>query len=82
MFIARGSGNQVVVGPSAEVLVPRPHVALEGHLAVDLELVHVQAFAVEQGLHRFHHARVAGQARERCRVQVRGEVRAHCDGAR
>ncbi len=56
--------------------MPLPDVAVESHLAVDLELVHVQLFAEE--LHDgLDHARMARELRERVAVQVRGEVRAH-----
>ena len=69
-------GHVVVVHPGAVVLVPLPDVAVEGGLAVDLELVHVDVFAEE--LHdRLDHARMARQRRERIAVQVRGEVGAH-----
>jgi hypothetical protein len=67
--------HHVVVHPGPVVLVPLPHVALEGHLAVDLVLVHVDVFA-EEIHHRPDHARVARQARERLAVQVRREIRA------
>ena len=40
-------GHLVVVHPGAVVLVPLPDVAVEGLLAVDLELVHVDVFAEE-----------------------------------
>ena len=56
--------------------MPLPDVALEGQLAVDLELVHVELFA-EQVLHRLDHARMARELREGLAVQVRGEVGAH-----
>ena len=66
----------VVVEPGAVVLVPLPDVAVEGRLAVDLELVHVELVA-EQALHRLDHARMARQPGERLAVQVRREVGAH-----
>ena len=69
-------GHLVVVEPGAEVLVPLPHVAVEGHLAVDLELVHVDRLA-EDLHHRLDHPRVARQPREGRAVHVRGEVRPH-----
>src|SRR5438874_4922673 len=74
-FIARASGIWSSA-PGAVVLVPLPDVAVERHLAVDLELVHVDVFAVEL-FHRLDHAGMAGQAGERLRVHVRGEARAH-----
>jgi hypothetical protein len=69
-------GHQVVVHPGAVVLVPLPDVAVEGGLAVDLELVHVQLLA-EELHHRLDHARVAREPRERLAVHVRGEIGAH-----
>src|SRR6266480_1671083 len=69
-------GHQIVVLPGAVVLVPLPDVAVESHLAVNLELVHIQLFA-EQLHDRLDHARMARELRERQAVHVRGEVRAH-----
>src|SRR5450631_3247300 len=57
-------------------LVPLQHVAAEGRLAVDLELVHVQILAVDL-LHRVDHARMAREPREGLAVEVRREVGAH-----
>src|SRR2546427_779833 len=67
-------GHLVVVEPRAEVLVPLPHVAVEGHLAVDLELVHVDRLAEDLG-DRLDHPRMAREPRERRAVHVAGEVR-------
>ena len=69
-------GHHVVIEPSAVVLVPLPYVTLKGHLAIDLELVHVQLFA-EQVFDRLDHARVARQPGERLAVHMRGKVGAH-----
>ena len=66
----------VVRAPGAVVLVPLPDVAIEGRLAVDLELMHVHVFAVDL-LHRLHHARMARELGEGIAVQVGGEVGAH-----
>src|SRR2546426_8843293 len=55
---------------------PLPHVAVEGHLAVDLELVHVDRLA-EHLDDRLDHPRMAREPRERRAVHVRGEVRPH-----
>src|SRR5262249_47965261 len=71
-----GLGHLVVVEPGAVVLVPLPDVAVEGHLAVDLELVHVHVLA-EEVPDRLHHAWVARQLGERVAVHVRREVGAH-----
>ena len=57
--------------------MPLPDVAVEGHLAVDLELMHVHGFT-EKLPDRLDHARMAGEFRELAVVQVRGEVGAHC----
>ena len=75
-FIARGSGIVVVVLPGAEILMPLPDVAVERHLAVDLELMHVHRLA-EHLHHRLDHARMARESRERRAVHVRGEIGAH-----
>ena len=56
--------------------MPLPHIAIEGHLAVDLELVHVEVFAKDLA-HRFDHPRVARQAGVLVVVHVGGEVGAH-----
>src|SRR6266513_347167 len=66
----------VVVDPGAVILVPLPDVAVEGRLAVDLELVHVHVLA-EQLLDRLDHAGMARELGERVAVQVRGEIGAH-----
>src|SRR4029079_19214579 len=66
----------VVALAVAVVLRPRPDVAVESHLAVDLELVHVDLLA-EELLDRPHHARMAREARERGAIKVRREIRAH-----
>src|SRR5215472_62839 len=69
-------GHVVVALPGSIVLMPLPHVAIECHLAVDLELMHVHRFAEE--LHYwFHHPRMASETREWSAVQMRGEIRAH-----
>ena len=34
-------GHLVIIHPRAVILMPLPHIAIEGHFAVDLELVHV-----------------------------------------
>ena len=68
--------HQVVIEPGAVVLVPLPNVALKSHLAVDLELVHVERLA-QQVFHRFDHARVARQFGKGLAVHVRGKVGAH-----
>ena len=69
-------GHLVVVAPRAIVLMPLPDVAVEGHLAVDLELVHVYGLAEE--LHdRPDHARVARKPGERAAVQMCGEIGAY-----
>src|SRR5215472_6188898 len=69
-------GHVVVALPGSVVLVPLPHVAIERHLAVDLELMHVHRFTEE--LHdRFHHPRMSSEPREWSAVQMRGEIRAH-----
>src|SRR2546425_8579601 len=66
----------VVVDPGAVILVPLPDVAVEGRLAVDLELVHVHVLA-EQLPDRLDHAGVARELGKRVAVQVRGEIGAH-----
>ena len=69
-------GHLVVVLPGAVILVPLPDITVEGHLAVDLELVHVKLFA--QNLpHRIDHARMAAQSGKGRAVHVRGKVGAH-----
>ena len=70
------SGHHVVVQPGAVVLVPLPDVALKRHLAVDLELVHVELLA-QQRFHRLDHARVPRQRAELFAHHVRGKVGAH-----
>ena len=68
--------HEVVGLPGAIVLVPLPEVTLEGHLAVDLKLMHVDGLA--EDLHdRLYHARMARQLGERLAIQVCGEVGAH-----
>jgi hypothetical protein len=68
--------HEVVVHPGAVVLVPLPDVAVEGHLSVDLELVHVHVFP--EDLHDgIDHAGMARQPREGLAVHVRGEIGAH-----
>ena len=69
-------GHEVVARPGTVVLVPLPHVAVEGLLAVDLELVHVHRF-VEHLHHGIDHPRMARELRERFRIKVRREIRAH-----
>src|SRR5262249_22593612 len=71
-----GFWHPVVVLPGAEVLMPLPHVAIERHLPVDLELVHVNVLAEELN-DRVDHARVARELGERQAVHVCGEVGAH-----
>ena len=68
--------HQVVIQPRAVILVPLPDVALKGHLAVDLELVHVQRLA-QQLFHGLNHARMACQLGKGLAVHVRGKVGAH-----
>ena len=68
--------HQIVVLPRAVILVPLPDVSVEGHLAVDLELMHVHRLTQEL-LDRLNHARMASEFRELPVVKVRGEVRAH-----
>src|SRR2546422_346983 len=74
--LTRFHGDRFDVEPRAEVLVPLPHVAVEGHLAVDLELVHVDRLAEDLD-DRLDHPRMAREPRERRAVHVRGEVRPH-----
>src|SRR3977135_3723257 len=50
----------VVVLPSTEILMPLPDVAVEGHLAVDLELMHVHRLTPELP-HQFYHPRVRAE---------------------
>ena len=69
-------GHLIVVQPRTVVLVPLPHVAVESHLAVDLELMHVHRFAEELD-DRIDHARMAREFGERIAVHVRREVRAN-----
>ena len=69
-------GHHVIVEPSAVVLVPLPYIAFKSHLAVDLELVHVQLLA-KQVLNRRNHARVSGQFRKRFAVHMRCKIRAN-----
>ena len=57
-------------------MVPLPHIAFKSHLAVDLELVHVELFA-QQTLYRLNHARVAREFGKGFAVEVRGKVGAH-----
>ena len=57
-------GHEVVVHPRAVVLVPLPDVAVEGHLPVDLELVH-DVVIFEQA--------IVGQALDRREIAV-GDV--------
>ena len=73
-------GHHVVVQPSAVVLVPLPDVAFKSHLAVDLELVHVQLFT-QQHFYRFDHARMAAQLAKRLAHHVRRKIGAHCIAA-
>jgi len=61
--MARAAGIWSSFAQVAVVLVPLPHVAVEGLLAVDLELVHVHVLA-EQLDDRLHHARMARQLGE------------------
>ncbi len=56
--------------------MPLPDVAVERLLAVDLELVHVDVFAVEL-LDRLDHARMARELGEGSAVEMRCEVGAH-----
>ena len=65
-------GHGVVALPGAVVLVPLPHLAVEGGLGVDLVLVHVDR-AAEHLLDRPDQAGMAAQPAERLRVGVRGE---------
>ena len=68
--------HEVVGLPGTVVLVPLPEVTLEGHLAIDLELVHV--YGLTKDLHdRLDHAWMARQPGEWLTVHVRGEVGAH-----
>src|SRR5262249_46662461 len=68
--------HEVIVLPGTVVLVPLPEIALEGHLAVDLELMHVHRLTKD--LHYWlDHARMAGESGERRAVHMRGEVGAH-----
>src|SRR5262249_55067430 len=66
----------VVALPSAVILVPLPNVAVESHLAVNLELVHVNRLA-EELCHRLDHSRVAREPGDRSAVHVRRGIRAH-----
>jgi hypothetical protein len=54
-------GHVVVVVPGGIVLVPLPHRAVEGRLRVDLELVHVELFGLQDLRHGFDEARVPGE---------------------
>src|SRR6185312_4011036 len=66
----------IVVFPGAVILVPLPHVPIESHLPVDLELMHVYRFA--EKLHdRLDHPRMAGEFREPAVIHVCGEIGAH-----
>ena len=69
-------GHLVVVEPGTVVLVPLPDVAVKRHLAVDLELVHVDVF-VEELFHRFDHARMACKPSIHVVIQVGSKVGAH-----
>ena len=69
-------GHHVVVEPGAVVLVPLPHIAFKGHLAVDLELVHVELFA-KQIFHGLNHAGVTRQFGKGLAVHVCCKVGAH-----
>src|SRR5262247_2496521 len=65
-------GHEVVILPGAIVLVPLPEVTLEGHLAIDLELVHVHRLTKD--LHdRLDHTRMAGKSGKRLAIHVCGE---------
>ena len=66
-------GHEVIVLPRAVVLVPLPHIAVEGHLPVDLELVHVHGLAEDLD-HRLDHAWMPGEAGEGMAVEMGGEV--------
>src|SRR5262249_31989533 len=68
--------HEVVSLPGAIVLMPLPEVALEGHLTVDLELMHVHGLAKDLH-HRRDHTRMAGELSEWRAVHVRRKVRAH-----
>src|SRR5260221_2047474 len=75
--VHRARFRHLVVGaPGAVVLVPLPDVAVERLLAVDLELVHVDVFAVDLP-DRLDHARMARELGERSAVEMRREVGAH-----
>jgi len=71
-------GHGVIAMPCAEVLMPLPDIAIEGLLAVDLELMHVDRLA-KNLLHRLHHAGMTGELREHIAVRMRCETGAWCD---
>ena len=56
--------------------MPLPHITLKRHLAVDLELMHVELFT-EQVFHWFDHAWMTRELSEGLAIHVCGKVGAH-----